>query len=111
MITKRVDTEGNKVNMKLKLTRLKLCSHFSEGVVGAQGEPSKLRAGCSADRRQAHSWRWTWQGEFFYLLASSVENRFFKLLIQDFLRVVVEICRQHFGRLMWRRGRRFGRRS
>ena len=35
MITKRVDTEGNKV----KLTRLKLCSHFSEGVVGAQGDP------------------------------------------------------------------------
>ena len=25
MITKRVDTEGNKVNMNLKLTRLKLC--------------------------------------------------------------------------------------
>ena len=67
MITKRVDTEGNKVNMKLKLTRLKLCSRSSEGVVSAQGEPSQLRAGCSADRRQAHSWRWTWQGELFGL--------------------------------------------
>ena len=75
MITKRVDTEGNKVNMKLKLTRLKLCSHFSEGVVGAQGEPSKLRAGCSADRGQAHSWRWTWQGELLGLFASIISGK------------------------------------
>ena len=39
MIVKRVDIEGNKVNLKLQLTRLKLCSHFPEGVVGAQGDP------------------------------------------------------------------------
>ena len=75
MITKRVDTEGNKVNMKLKLTRLKLCSHFSEGVVSAQGEPSQLRAGCSADRRQAHSWRWTWQGELFGLFVRIISGK------------------------------------
>ena len=69
MITKRVDTEGNKVNMKLKLTRLKLCS---EGVVSAQGKPSQLRPGCSADRGQAHSWRRTWQGELFGLFVSII---------------------------------------
>ena len=72
MITKRVDTEGNKVNMKLKLTRLKLCS---EGVVGAQGKPSELRAGCSPDRGQAHSWRWTWQGELFGLFVSIISGK------------------------------------
>ena len=72
MITKRVDTEGNKVNMKLKLTGLKLCSHFFEG---AQGETSELRAGCSADQGQAHSWRWTWQGELFGLLVSIISEK------------------------------------
>ena len=94
---------------RVKKNHADLAWNYPEGVVGAQGEPSELRAGCSPDRGQAHSWRWTWQGELFGLFVSIIRQQ--KIVFFKLLRVVVEICRQHFGRLMWRRGRRFGRRS
>ena len=60
---------------RVKKNHADLAWNYPEGVVGAQGEPSELRAGCSPDRGQAHSWRWTWQGELFGLFVSIISGK------------------------------------